>query len=91
MGSEKDGRLLETWPEHRKAIYENGATKTERMHERGSEDGGISGMTIAQDAFECSEEFQGQRARIFMIFYESGLIVVQTLYDANDWVCDPIV
>jgi hypothetical protein len=65
--------MLERVEKHRKAICEGSATETERMHKRGSEDGGIASMAIAQETFEGGEEFQGQRARLLLMTNKSGL------------------
>ena len=68
--------MLERIEEHRKAIEESSVTKTERMHKRGCENGGVASMTIAQDTFEGSEEFQGERAWILSVVDENRLVFV---------------
>ena len=80
-------RIEEGWI----TVLKSSATETERIHERGCENSGVSCVTIAQETFERGEEFEGQRARNFFVTDESGLVVVQVLYYANDWVCDPII
>ena len=68
--------MLEWVEKHRKAIDEGSTTKTERMHKRCCENCSIAGMTIAQETFERSEEFQGERAGILSVMDKNGLVFV---------------
>jgi hypothetical protein len=83
--------MLERVQEHRKSIDESSTTETERMHKRCCENGCISGMTIAQEAFERGEKFQCEGAGFLLVMDKNRLVFVQVLYNANDWVGDPIV
>jgi len=91
LGGEEDRWLFERVDEHRKTVCEGALTETKRLHERCSQNRGVASMTIAQDTFQGSHEFQSQRARFLLVADESCLLFVYVLHYANDWVCDPIV